>query len=298
MLDKDTYKYTIATVVLDGLIISACIVELFLLITSRCVRCTSKFEPIERLLLSLCLSDLLCGFSSFVIDSMQLKNQLFSQDSVVTTIFYQFADITFMFFLLVSNFHVIGIAIERFIAVALPQRYSIFETNCCKTCTIFMIWTMAIITAPCVFLLLFKTITKNDKRGKLLTSIYGVILMTGCIVVLVTYSALFVMLIIRDRKLSNLLPPGEEKRRLRSKRNTFICLLLGLSYFVCVFPWALGYLSPKLYFDVSNTLITANHIFNPLVYFIKYYFDRRRRSPSLITTQREFSLTQTSNTSY
>ena len=76
----------IATIVIDGLIISLCVIEFSLLLKSRQRHHNKKLESIEIYLMSLCVSDFLCGVSTFVGDSIALDRTLGLGDVTMTGI--------------------------------------------------------------------------------------------------------------------------------------------------------------------------------------------------------------------
>ena len=116
------------------------------------------------------------------------------------------------------------------------------------------------------------------KSSYLILSIVGVIFLVACAVVFITYLILVCVLMLQQRNFPRL--QGKEAARSPTKRrhrNTLICLLLGCSFVVCVLPFGMGAVDEELNKSFASPLLTLNHIFNPLVYFVKYFADRRRR---------------------
>ena len=257
-MDYDEEDYIIATICIDVLIISTCLTE-FILLTNKCYQ--GKLDPIEILLSSLCLSDLFSGIVSLVIDTLIFNKFL---NHIIPAIF----DCLFMFFLLSTNFHVMSMAVGRFVAVISPTKYFMYDSMKRNKYTLCFIWTSAVILAPSIYV-----ISRFVVKG--FTKLYGSIFATASSVTLVTYVLLFIMLISRDGIMREVL---HDAVRQRIRRESFLCLLLGISFFICILPYALGLLSRNLYHPVWNLLVTLNHLVNPIIYFIKHYIDKRERS--------------------
>merc|ERR1711962_1560771 len=121
-------------------------------------------------------------------------------------------------FVLLSNFHVMSIAMERVIAVALPTKYSILDSVCYKSATVTTIWTLAVTIVGIVYGSTYHFLNRDD----LTTQVFGCLFLAACGVVFLTYTLLFILLMLRERKLRKLL--GVELRKhSRSRRNTYIC---------------------------------------------------------------------------
>lgn len=257
--------WIIGAIVIDGLVISANIIELSLLL-----RKWNRLDRIEHLLLSLCISDLIAGISAFTQDGMQLKEVLENCIASMTAIESMIFDCFFFFVLFSSNFHVAAIAIERLVAVLLPLRYFIFTTSKCKTFTLCLVWTSAITLAPVM------TVLQNILAPKHAQNFSASFLICSCSIIFLAYMTLVCALIKRERTMIDLIPQ-EMRKNMKDRRTTLFCLLLGISFVVCVFPFSLELLKQTLYHDSWNLLITANHLINPCVYFAKSYADNTRR---------------------
>ena len=83
----------------------------------------------------------------------------------------------------------------------------------------------------------------------------------------------------REREIEELmqLPPGQR----RSRRNSYLSLLIGFSYVFCVAPFSICWFLPKSY-PFTGFLLTLNHVVNPIVYFVKYFVDGRRRNRTIM----------------
>ena len=271
----DAEPWLIGAIAIDGAVISANIVELTLLLKKW-----HKLDRIEHLLVSLCISDLVAGIVTFAQDAIQLRNIIEYGMVRMTSTVGMIFDCFFFFFVLVSNFHIISIAIERLVAVKFPMKYSIFSTFKCKSLTICLVWTLAVLFAPTI------TVVSKlfyDQRKLVDHYMSAGILLTACILVFTIYMILVFALVDRERKLQELIPE-EMRRQMRDRRTTCFCLLIGFSFVICVLPFTIGLMDKKLYHNSSNLLLSANHLVNPLIYFTKSIFEARRRRASSSTS--------------
>ena len=249
--------WIIFAVVIDGLVMSANIIELILLL-----RKWKRLDRIEHILFSLCVADLTCGLVMFGQDAYQLRLVVQHIGQDMTTTEALVLDSLGVFFILVSHFHVSAIAIERIVAVSMPLKYSVFTTYKCKALTISFVWVLSLIFAPVL------TVTSRHSHiGQLVVA--GAIT-SCCALVFVSYMALTGLLIRRERAMRELLEP-EIKRQMRDRQTTVYCLVFGLSFLVCTLPYTIGLMEVSLFHPFQILLLTAYHLVNPLVFFVKYY---------------------------
>lgn len=248
----------IATIVLDGLIIAANIIELSLLLNKWNV-----LDRIEHLLFSLCIADLTCGLSMFGQDVFQLKNLLDDKKAIVTSSIAMLLDCLVVFFILVSTFHVTAIAIERIVAVSMPLKYSLFTTYTCKVFTICFVWTSAFILAPGVTLI--NKYTTSHRIGQTILAVFVVI---TCVTLFISYMLLTWLLIRRQRELKRLLEP-EMRDQMRECKITLFCVFFGFTFLVCMLPYAIGLFNTNLFHEFQIILLTSYHLINPIIYFVK-----------------------------
>ena len=256
--------WIIFAVIIDSLVMLANIIELILLL--RKWKCLDR---IEHILFSLCVADLICGLVMFGQDVYQLRLVVLNIGQIMDTVEALVLDSLVMFFILVSHFHVSAIAIERIVAVSMPLKYSIFTTYKCKVLTITSVWLLSLIFAP-----VLTTTLRHSHVGQHVVA--GAI--TGCCsLVFLSYMALTGLLIRRERAMRELLEP-EIKRQMRDRQTTVFCLVFGLSFLVCTLPYAIGLIETKLFHPFQILLLTAYHLVNPLVFFVKYYTNGGRLS--------------------
>ena len=265
--------WILIAIIIDFAVIAANLIEITLLLKKW-----RNLDRIEHLLLSLSVSDFVAGIAMVCQDIKQLfhifhdkKVQMNGTDSITF-------DILFIFCVLVSNFHVISIAVERLVAVVLPLKYSLFTTFKCKAFTICFVWCFSLAsTGVIAFSFAYKKILVS--RARYLTC--AGILLFACISVFMIYTALFVALVIREREMVKMLQQ-ETRKYMRDRRTTLFCLLIGVSFVVCMMPPTIAYFSEKLYHPISNLFYTFNHLLNPFIYFAKSFYEKRARAHSSI----------------
>ena len=265
--------WLISAIIVDGLVISMNIIQLGLLLRNWRI-----LDRTEHLLLSLCISDLISGIVLFGLDTHSLKYYLENGKINLTRTESFVLECFIIFFILCSNFHIISLAIERLVAVSFPMNYAIFTTLRCKTFTICLVWTLAVLISPAVILLnkLYYDRKSENVQAKL---IMGGVLLTACVTVFSIYMILVVALIRREQQMKEIIPE-ELHRQLRDRKTTMICLLFGFSFVVCVLPHTLGFFSENLYHNSSSLLLASNHFINPMIYFAKAYVQRKRTMSS------------------
>lgn len=265
--------WLISAITVDGLVISMNIIQLGLLLRNWRI-----LDRTEHLLLSLCISDLIAGIVFFGLDTHSLKYYLVHGKINLTKTEAVVLECLMVFFILTSNFHIISLAIERLVAVSFPMNYAIFTTLRCKTFTICLVWTLAVLVSPAITLVskIYYDQKVENVGGKL---IMGGVLLTACLTVFSIYMILVVALIRREQQMKEIIPE-ELHRQLRDRKTTIICLLFGFGFVVCVLPHTIGFFSQNLYHDSSSLLLASNHFINPLIYFAKAYVQRRRTMSS------------------
>jgi len=259
----------VSAIIVDGLVISMNIIQLALLLKKW-----SHLDRTEHLLVSLCISDLICGITMFGQDAFYLKEFLDEGKINPTDLENMILDCLLMFFVLVSNFHIVALAIERLVAVSFPMNYNMFTTLKCKTFTICLVWTLSVLVAPTVTVV--QKIENDEHKGNYKGQrIIGGVLLVACITVFSIYMILVFALWRREQKMKELIPE-ELHRQLRDRKTTMICLLFGVAFLVCILPYTISLLDNKLYHYSFNLLVTSNQFLNPMIYFFKLYAERRR----------------------
>ncbi|XP_012556065.1 histamine H2 receptor [Hydra vulgaris] len=264
--------WLIITIVIDIAVIAANSGEITLLIKKW-----RNLDRIEHLLLSLSIADFIAGIAMTCQDIKQLvhvvRDNKFQMNETDAIIF----DNLFVFCVLVSNFHVISIAVERLTAVVFPMKYSLFTTFKCKAITICFVWCFSIVSTG-VIASSFKYKSQPASENLRYLTCAGILLF-ACISVFMIYTVLFCALVIREREMNKMLPQ-ETRKYLRDKRTTLFCLLIGVTFVVCILPPTLGYF--RLYHPIQNLFYTLNHLLNPFIYFAKSLYEKRARSRSAI----------------
>lgn len=266
--------WLIAAIIVDGMIVGINILEIILLV--KYLRSGTK--PVEVLILSLCVADLLCGLVAFIEDSIQLGSMLKINTFNETTIAAYLFDSLFTFSLLLSILHITSIALNKLIAEVAPEVHTRLNTQGMRVLNVVGVWVLSITAAPAMSILPTLSATHADSAVQ---RVYGSVFTTSCVLVCTLYTLLFATLLkrekhARERMLKELLP-GEMRAALRDRRNTYTSLLLGISFVLCVFPYSLGLLDEHLYHPLWNVVVSLNHLLNPVVYFFRSLLDQRQK---------------------
>lgn len=274
----------ITTVVLDGLIIAANIIEMALLISKW-----KRLDRIEHLLFSLCIADLSCGCSMFGQDVFQLNYLVARNKFNVSSDVGMFLDCLVIFFILVSTFHVTAIAIERIVAVSMPLKYSLFTTYTCKVFTISFVWSSALVLAPSIILI--NRFTPGHTPGQL---ILAVSILSTCVILFISYMLLAWLLIRRQREMKRMLEP-EMRNQKYERRTTLFCLVFGFTFLACMLPYAIGLFDANLFHFSQILLVTTYHLINPLIFFVKTSGDNTRGRSGTILSSASNLITRSPN---
>ena len=262
------------TLVSDGIIIAVCTVQFSLLRKSRLRRATRQLESIEMYLFSLCVSDCLYGIIVLVQDSIALHDYLLLSDVQMWKLLNQLFDFLLISCALASNIHLLAIAIERVVAIAWPTKYPVIDGLMFRRCSIACMWVVNVLLTGAISSIQYLEIDIYTKMA-LTRKYYGGLFLFLCATVFIGYITLFTLIVRREREMRELLQlPASERR---SQRNSYLSLLIGFSYVSLVLPFFVCLFRMSCH-PVVSLMVTWSHAVNPLVYFIKYYMDGRRRS--------------------
>lgn len=273
--------YLVSAIIIDILVVIANAIELRLLIVKWSG--PSRFSHNDQLLMSLCLCDLLSGFGLFALDFWYLR-QFLDIDLVDMNDFQLLIGESVVFVFVTSSVvHITAISVERLIAVMFPMVYHSTLSTEQRTrrwlhCSMVVIWLGPLLMGIGFFT--FKYLTLGQRE----TTYFRLIIMSTCsLIALSCYMALATALChqerIKERELYRDLP-REMRRAQRDRTTTLTCLFMGVSFFVCVLPYALADMSSFDSKQISNILITIQHLVNPCLYFVKIFIDKRKRSRS------------------
>ena len=266
--------WLISAICVDGVIIGANILQLTLLFKFW----RGRQKPVEVVVWSLCVSDLMSGVVAFTEDSIQLSSMLHINEVDETAVQAYLFDSMFTFSILLSNLHVISIAIKKLVAEIAPPCYKRIDSNLHRIINICAVWLLASIMAPIISIVPDIYAKKAILGFSFVQRAYGFVFLVACCIVFFVYSSLFFVLVTRERKRRATIGVGQLEMRcgVRNRRNTYMCLLLGLSFLACVLPYSLGLLDARLYHPFWNILVVLNHLLNPLVYFARFFLDSRQ----------------------
>lgn len=262
-------NWVVVCIAVDVLIIGANSVEQLLLANNW-----SRLDRIDHLFFSLSVSDLLHGLVVLVMDLFFWSELMHSTENIVPKILLISSSI-FLFTIFSSVFHTIAIAIERFYAIKFPTKYHVFTTYTVKCVTLILIWIGALSFSVLVGIL------NQHITDKLMSRyLWCSVLMSSAAVVFFTYTYIACLLFRQRRKGVNPVQfnPRCYTHQKRLNRLTILCLILGISFVLCILPVAMGRVNPIFYHPANHFLISFNSLINPCIYFLKMYQDDKNKT--------------------
>ena len=259
-------KWLIGHIVLDFGVVVTNIYEQFLMTQRR-----TSLDTMDHFLLSLSVSDLVCGLAFLTLDIFTLV--VISSPSIDFTnhlIADRVWDSFCMFSVLASALHVTTIAVDRICAMGFQKKYKLFTSfkyKCIVMCTV---WTITLATT---ILLSVLTIYTNDIYKGL--SLRADVLAVLTVVVVVTYTALLILYCVRRERVEQSRVDDLNLHYKVLKPYTLISLLLGVNFVVCVSPITYSYFRPLVFHPIGDVMFTLKSILNPWIYFTKILFKSR-----------------------
>ena len=235
----------------------------------------------DKLLLSLAASDLLVGMSIFAFKIAELNAPKKSTWQTPTN----FTNM-YVLSMIFSITNLVGITIERFLAVKFPIKHRMMVTK--KKANVFVAIMWVLSAGSVVFCSLVIFLWKNDMPMLLQGSSIS-LLFHG---VWITAAYAYIFHLIRKRYVATTTTRGDGnvsrrgfglmfKGPNRAERSVFLTsCLVAVSFIVCTYPFAIEYLITGIGSSVSTFLIVLNSLLNPFIYFFKSY-SGEKRSPQV-----------------
>ena len=242
------------------------------------LRMRKRWKPFDKLLLSLSFADQLVSLLAIIYSILWYFE--------VSIYGYKFSvqDI-FLLLLATEEFsvlHILAITFDRLFAIKQPIKHNVKMQGRLPALIITGIWAFVIVFVSAVLLII---IFLKVEYLPLLVKAYSVLLIVLGICYVFAYKYMFDSVLTRSAKarnrrkcpLRNVLTLDE----CRNQRNMFkTCILVLLSYIICMYPISIEILARKQLEDLSvqsQVLLLANSVLNPLVYFYKGYSERRAK---------------------
>ena len=240
------------------------------------LRKRKRWKPFDKLLLSLSFADQLVSILTIIYLTLWY--------SEVTIYGHKFSSKSFLFLLLTTEdfslLHILAITFDRLFAIKQPIKHNVKMQGRLPALIIAGIWTCVITFVSAVLsIMIFQ---KNEYVPPLVKA-YSVLLIVFGICYAFAYKYMFDSVLTKSAKARNQRKcPLREVLTLdecKNQRNMFkTCILVLLSYIICMYPISIEILARKELKDLSipsQVLLLANSVLNPLVYFYKGYSDRR-----------------------
>eukprot|EP00112_Aurelia_sp_Birch-Aquarium-sp1_P024537 Seg7819.1 transcript_id=Seg7819.1/GoldUCD/mRNA.D3Y31 product="Mas-related G-protein coupled receptor member B2" protein_id=Seg7819.1/GoldUCD/D3Y31 len=250
----------------------------------------------EIILLNLAIADVFSGISFFAVTS------LFTYSYVESV-----SDTRFMlpvFIIVVSSMNlaikfVVMIAVERLIAIRLPLKYRMWQTN--KKRMLGMICALWTINAGAVATVI--TIDYHIRSRKVnvqrsigsndLLVVMAAYMTFGASLIFVLYAGVAHSVMTKSERFLKLTTfdlrtnTGTLRMALKKEKATiFVCALVVVSFLVCNIPF-ISVLYRKKLSNVSSVLAMMNSVLNPLIYFFKGHLENRLAKRKAVVSFRE-----------
>ena len=226
-----------------------------------------KKENHEILILSLSLSDIAVAVSVF---TFRLYLIIFLEASSLTSFqigtFGIYAAVSIQFSTYASLFHVIGITVDRYIAIRYPFRHKIWITPYRTRLFTIIAWLISLIVASGSIAWAVcqagYTLLANTIISRFLAAVG---LSGGCLVAL---SYIFITKAVIDSR-KNSSSRGGKRNSLCNKERRLLAVSFAivLSFFVCVFPFSVEVFVRDIESVYTCMFLLTNSIINPLIYF-------------------------------
>ena len=262
--------------------------EIILIIKKR-----KSMKTFELILLSLAIADLTVGISTLAFSIYDInQREAFSLNDPED--FFVLAMQTFT--LCSSITHILGISLDRVLAVKFPLKHRIWMSRENAKWLVAAIWLAS--TLLTAFSVVPKFVFNSDSGANNYFMIYalaGMMFFFGLIFVAI-YSHIIWKVIIRSQQFNQRINGKSAERKgdskmlpttvARERTLVFTCVLAVSTYISCTYPAAIIAINgAKRKQPVSSTafsfwlpgLLLINSILDPFVYFLKGYLDNRSR---------------------
>lgn len=244
----------------------------------------------DKLLLSLAASDALVGVTAAALKI----SELLAAKKPIWLSSYTFASV-YVLSTIFSIKNVLGITVDRFLAVRFPIKHRMVLSNSRANLIIIGLWISSLIALAMNSLMVFYCMPDMEK---LITGASISLLAFG-VVIAAVYSHIFHLVCKRSIVAAETRGDNSESKRRFSwffskgpstaERSVLITGSLVVLFFIgCTYPFSVEYLIKRSWTQVSfasRLMIVMNSIFNPAIYFFKSVITERRHRA--VTTEIE-----------
>ena len=262
--------------------------EIILIIKKR-----KSMKTFELILLSLAVADLTVGISTLVFAIYDINQR--KAFSLIDPLDY-FILVMQTFTLCSSITHILGISLDRILAVKFPLKHRIWMSRENAKWLVAAIWfASTLLTAFFVVPIFVFNSDSSTCKCFMLYALAGIMFFFGLIFIAI-YSHIIWKVIIRSKQFNERFNGNSTKRKggstmaskkvMRERTLVFTCVLAASTYIGCTYPAAIiGVIEAERKQPTSSTaftfwlpgLLLINSILDPFVYFLKGYLDNRSR---------------------
>ena len=267
-MHEEMKKYLVGSLVIDTAVVAANIIEQYLLLKNW-----KSLHHLEKLLISLSLSDLLFGVFTIGLDALFLY-LLFQQGDMGNAEAWVILilEASVLLTILISIFHVFVITIERLIVICRPTSLDRASSPNIKKVVALGLWLI-----PLTFIVAFSVARSQIDIVSVERFVIAGIFSVVMLFVTLAYIVLILYMCFRNKRASGEGNAFEIARMAHTRRATFICILLSIAFVVCIGPITMGYFDDRLYHHMANILVNCNALVNPIVYIIWHCVENCRR---------------------
>ncbi len=252
------FNLNVTNIVIALLAIVLNIAELIIIISKK------QIKPFERVLLSLCVADILISIV-YVVESFhnsETKTKLFRQHD------YLISHIIEYICLLSSIANIIALGVDRLLAVKYPLKHKIWMTKRRVNLLIIVAWVSSIALS-----LICSTENFIYGRPRSRSPVYTFAALSFAFGMIITglYAAIIKTMIDRRKTLANV--PTQRNVRADESAVTITCVNVVIAFSICTYPFLIDLIvdpRPSLPFK----FILLNSLLDPIVYYFRSYLKK------------------------
>jgi len=245
------------------------------------LRKIKRATDFEILLLNLAIADL---FNSFLLVSAIVITQQSSKakEKIRYSGTFHWIMGTLAFSVTASASFVAAIGIERFFAIKLPLQHRLWHTKRKRLVKcVLLTWLFDVIAMTSLSLTDYLRVRKNPNSISATVSYCAAGILTfGTVLVIVVYTWVLYMMILRSLKLFNFdqnelrIDKNKIKEAMKKEKSSIIiCILVVVSFMVCNLPLVIDLFQLQIT-KASAIFLKVSGVLNPLIYFFKSYIER------------------------
>ena len=264
-------KEQIAIILISSPILFLNIAEIWIILKKKKI-----LSNYERILLSLAIADALVSVAVVSGHSYELailQSGSFKKDKDWTKE-KTYVEFGVWFSILASMMHVLGLTVDRFIAIQYPFRHKIWITKTRMQIFLAVTWFVSLTSISLLMFLL------NLLTLKLVASYFA---MSFSIVIAVAYILIVKKVLVDQNKtlggVASLNTASQQREQQKKKEHRLVitCLIIVLAFLISVVPFSLYMMVGKKEVVYVCILLICNSMANPLIFFYTHWRDKQIR---------------------